>query len=358
MSFEDIPFKSNPNFRFQEAVTKTSDCLSATYQFDCFKDKNGDVILISPYFDLPHATENAIKKDFHISLFNLKDNKVIKTIDGVHQDRVVTVRYFQDPETKNDYFIAADKAYKVVVYDLSNDCKRIFEQEVKYEGFIYSCLLIFDHSKKYAVTSSLGSNSVTKVFDLADKKETSIADSNNLNVYFLAHWYNKKAESENKKHVIIQCAKNKILFTEFPENKTYHHIETDEKFPYIQCGIVFTNQGKDIFAASITYGKVLFFDLAAKQLFKEVPLDDVHLYSFVKWNDHYLLLNDCLQRRIIVFDLLNDYKIKSKVLCPEMNFERFIKKVEHPKYGECLLSVGIDWTIKLFVNRNIIKSNE
>jgi hypothetical protein len=41
-----------------------------------------------------------------------------------------------------------------------------------------------------------------------------------------------------------------------------------------------------------------------------------------------------------------------------MYFERFIKKVMHPKYGESLLSVGIDWTIKLFVNRNIIKSSE
>ena len=113
-----------------------------------------------------------------------------------------------------------------------------------------------------------------------------------------------------------------------------------------------------MFACSATYGLVLVVDLETKTKVKEILMDDVHLYSFVRWNDHYLLLNDCLQRRVIVFDMLNDYKIKSKVLCPEMYFERFIKKVNHPKYGESLLSVGIDWTIKLFVNRNIIKSSE
>ena len=55
------------------------------------------------------------------------------------------------------------------------------------------------------------------------------------------------------------------------------------------------------------------------------------------------------------------YKIKSKGLCPEMYFDRFIKKVDHPIYGESVMSVGIDWKIRLFVNRDIkreIKPNE
>ena len=56
--------------------------------------------------------------------------------------------------------------------------------------------------------------------------------------------------------------------------------------------------------------------------------------------------------------MTDDYAIKSKVLCPEFYFDRFIKKVDHPKYGESILSVGIDWKIKLFVNRNIVRLPE
>ena len=354
MDFNEMPFKTNPNFRFQEAITTKSDCLSGTHQFDCFQDKNGDVILISPYFDIARA----IEMDHHISLINLKNNEVIRKLEA-HKDRVTTVRHFKDPETKNDYFISADKKYKIVVWDLSNNCEKLLETEVKYEGFIYSCLLIFINKKMYAVVSSLGSNSITRVIDVANKDNVKeISDSKELIVYYLAHWVNEDAPDSDSKHVIIQCAKNKILFSEFPKNHTYHKIETDDKFPYIQAGIVFKNKGKDMFAASITYGKVLIVDLALKTTVKEILMDDVHLYSFVRWNDHYLLLNDCLQKRIIVFDMLDDYKIKSKVLCPEMNFERYIKKIVHPKYGESILSVGIDWTVKLFVNRNIIRSDE
>ena len=41
-----------------------------------------------------------------------------------------------------------------------------------------------------------------------------------------------------------------------------------------------------------------------------------------------------------------------------MYFDRFIRKVDHPVYGESILSVGIDWKVKLYTNRNIIKEEE
>ena len=41
-----------------------------------------------------------------------------------------------------------------------------------------------------------------------------------------------------------------------------------------------------------------------------------------------------------------------------MYYDRFIRKVDHPKYGESILSVGIDWKVKLYTNRNIIKAEK
>ena len=71
-----------------------------------------------------------------------------------------------------------------------------------------------------------------------------------------------------------------------------------------------------------------------------------------------MLLYEALQRRVLVLDMDNEYKIVSKVLLPEMYFDRFIRKVDHPKYGESILSVGIDWKVKLYTNRNIMKEEE
>ena len=51
MSLETI---NKPNFKFKEYISEKADCLGSSYQFDCYKDKNGEVILISPYFDDHH----------------------------------------------------------------------------------------------------------------------------------------------------------------------------------------------------------------------------------------------------------------------------------------------------------------
>ena len=355
MSFQDLSFKSTPNFRWKENVAVNSDCLSASFQFDCYRDKKNDVILITPYFDLKKAAD----KDYHISLINLKTKEVHKLPD--HKQRVSTVRYFQDPKTKKDYFISADREYKIKVWDLGNEpseCKPILQTEIKYEGFIYSCLLMFEGDKMYGVTSSLGANSHTKVFDVKNPGQiVDINESNGLLVYYLDYWFNANSQDENKRHVIIQGAKNKILMSEFPSNSTYYTIDIGQDYPYIQSGLVFKDKnGNDLFAFSATYGLVRIEDLATKTNVKTINLTmgEVHLYSFVKWNEQYLLLNDCQQSRIIVFDMEDDYKIKSKIVCPEMGFDKFMRKVDHPVYGESILSVGIDWTIKLFVNRNYI----
>jgi hypothetical protein len=352
MSFELTCFNSNPNFQFKEKVFEKCDVLSHSYNFDCYQDQNKEVKLLAPYFEVKTP------QDIYIKVINLKDNKEEKKLEG-HKDRILTIRHFQDPTNKKNYIISADRKYNVIVWDLDDYSKK-FETEIKYEGFIYSCYLIFEGKAIWAVTSSIGSNGVTKVFNVETKECKDINDSKNLNVYYLDHWYNEKAANDDEKHVIIQCAKNKVLFSNYPKNTSYHSISTDDKNPYILTGRVFKNKDKDMFVFAASYGLIQFIDLETKSMVVSYDLnsENVHLCGFVRWNDTYLLLNDCAQRRIIIFDMLDNYKIKSKVVSPDMHFEKFIEKVNHPKYGECLLSLGIDWTVKLYVNRDLVVEKE
>ena len=212
------------------------------------------------------------------------------------------------------------------------------------------------NNKIYAVTSTLA-NGESFIHPLDDKtKKFEIKDTKDLFVYFMTYWWDEKKQEHN----IISCGKNKILISQIKpgsNNNTNYHIQTDEKHPYNLGGMVYKNKDKDYLITSATYGLIKVIDLQAKKEFKSITFEDVFLYSFIKWNDHYLLVNDCLQRRILVLDI-NDFTVKSKVLCPEMYFDRFIKKVDHPIYGESIMSVGIDWKIKLFVNRNITKNDK
>lgn len=348
MSFEDEIFTSIPNFKFKEIVKEKSECLASTFQFDCYKAKDGNTYLISPFWDI----DNADKPIHYISLINLETNKEYKRLEG-HKDRVLTARYFKDPATKKEYLLSVDRKCVMIVWDLSDNGKKIFEKEHKYESFTYSSIMMFEQNKKYVVTSTLASGE-TCVHDLDDPtKKEDIKDTKELNIYFLTYWWDDK----NKDHNIIQCGKNKILISQY-HAKTNYSIQTDDKHPYNLAALVFKSKGKDLLITSATYGLIKIIDLQEKKEIRSFQFEDVFFYIFVKWNEQYLLLNDCLQRRILVLDIEDNYKIVSKVLCPEMYFDRFIRKVNHPKYGESILSVGLDWKVKLFVNRNISKNDE
>ena len=64
MSFDAIPFKSNPNFKFKEIVVEKTECLASSYQFDCYKAADGNTYLVSPYWDIEHADKKNMKVSF------------------------------------------------------------------------------------------------------------------------------------------------------------------------------------------------------------------------------------------------------------------------------------------------------
>ena len=335
--------------------------LGTTYTYDVYKDKQGRAILITPYWNINKQCNTdgdpsvGLEKYHYISLIDLSNNKEIQTLVG-HTDRVVTCRFFEDPFTGKQYLISADRKYKVKVWDLTDNGKIVFDKELKegYDNFIYSVLMIFEQNKIYVVTSTLGSGE-TNVFVIgSDEAPKKLKDTKDLNIYYLDYWFEEKDADGNSEHHIIQCGKNKILISQLKKDSNYE-IATEEKYANNLCGMVFKKGGKDLLITSATRGLIEIIDLKERKELQKIEHSDVFFYNFVRWNDQYILLYEAMQRRILVLDTDNNYKVVSKVLCPEMYYDRFIRKVDHPKYGESILSVGIDWKVKLYTNRNIVK---
>ena len=361
MSFDKQNFKTNPNFKFREYPADLRECLGTTYTYDVYKDKQGRAILITPYWNINKQcnTEGdpsvGLEKYHYISLIDLSNNTEIQTLVG-HTDRVVTCRFFEDPFTKKHYLISADRKYKVKVWDLTDNGKIVFDKELKegYDNFIYSVLMIFEQNKIYVVTSTLGSGE-TNVFVIgSDEAPKKLKDTKDLNIYYLDYWFEEKDADGNSEHHIIQCGKNKILISQLKKDSNYE-IATEEKYANNLCGMVYKKGDKDLLITSATRGLIEIIDLKERKELQKIEHSDVFFYNFVRWNDQYILLYEAMQRRILVLDTDNNYKVVSKVLCPEMYYDRFIRKVDHPKYGESILSVGIDWKVKLYTNRNIVK---
>ena len=361
MSFDKQNFKTNPNFKFREYPAELRECLGTTFTYDVYKDSQGRTILITPYWNINKQcnTEGdpsiGLEKYHYISLIDLSNNKEIQTLVG-HTDRVVTCRYFEDPFTKKQYLISADRKYKVKVWDLSDNGKIVFDKELKegYDNFIYSVLMIFEEKRIYVVTSTLGSGE-TNVFTMkSEEPPNKLKDTKDLNIYYLDYWFEEKNGENQSEHHIIQCGKSNILISQLNSDTNYS-IKTDEKYANNLCGMVYKKGDKDLLITSATRGLIKIIDLKKREEIHSYEHKDVFFYNFVRWNDQYILLYEAMQRRILVLDSDNNYKIVSKVLCPEMYYDRFIRKVDHPKYGESILRVGIDWKVKLYTNRNIVK---
>ena len=368
MSFDKQNFISNPNFKFCEYPAELRECLGTTYTYDVYKSKEGKTILISPYWNINKQcnTEGdpslGLENYHYISLIDLSNNQEIKTLVG-HKDRVVTCRFFEDPFSGKQYLVSADRKYQLKVWELTDNGKQVFDKHVdNYDNFIYSVLMIFEKDKRYIVVSTLG-NGETYVYNMNEEQYIKkLNDTKDLNIYYLDYWFEESDENGKPEHHIIQLGKSNILITQLNKDKNTVVKVNEEKYANILCGMVFKKGDKDLLITSSTRGLIQVIDLKEKDETKKViftkEYPEVFFYNFVRWNDKYFLLYEALQRRILVLDTDNEYKIVSKVLCPEMYFDRFIRKVDHPKYGESVLSVGIDWKVKLYINRNIVKEEK
>ena len=335
MCFDSENFEYEPNFIYKETISKEADCLSNCDTFDLYKEKNNDIILVIPTIN-PINFDN---KDFYINLINLNNsNEIIKKLPG-HKERIITLKIFINPKTKKEYLISADKGENIIVWDIHDNFKKIFQRKFEYDpySFIYSTLIIFTEKNTFIIASSISEKNKTLIVDINKPQNViEIKNSENLPVYCLCYWINEEAEDDKDKHNIIQCGKNKILITQFPRNETYYEINTDEKYSYNSGGLVFNVKDKDYLAISATS-------------------ENVHLFSLVKWNESKLLLIDMRFSKIIIMDINDNYKIISKNYIPELGIASYMKKIRHPNYGECLLINDKKWKIKLFALRGIRK---
>ena len=356
MSFDHVAFKINPNLYFKSVVSEKCDCLGGNCNFEVFKNKNDQkTYLIAPYFDIT----NIMELKFTLKIISLEDNKIVKELEG-HEDRILNVRYFYNEITQKQYLVSADKKNFVIVWEITDDYKLLKKLEFKFEGFIYSNVLFFKNDSIYLITSSIGHQGCVKILDITkNDPPEDITSTKDFPIYFMTLYQNKT----NTKNYLILNGKKKIKIIQiFPENENedlfIKEFTTEEKKFYNLGGLIYNFNNYDYYICSNTNGTFVIINLEImEQVGDDIKFDGLHFYNVVEWNEKYLLFLDPYNRRVNVLDI-NDHKIKSKMVFPELKYPRYMKKVIHPIYGEALLAIGVDFKINLYVNRSITKFND
>ena len=287
-------------------------------------------------------------KNFNLNIFNLRNNQKILSLEK-HENSIRTIRYFINNKNKNEYLISADSNQKVIIWDITNNYNIKYIIDTKYASDIYSCLLVFPENMNdnFIVTSTYcmsknNEEAATKVYSFNDCKFIKyINNTSDIHIYYLLSWYNKN----NNQYYIIQFSKNKILINNLISDELYSElINIPEGYHY--SGVLYYKDNKDYLCSSSTNGYLNIWDLYEKKIYKNINTNGSNLAHVINWNNKYIIAVDINKKSFKIIEIENNsiYDIKNdnkhKLYC--------IKKVNHPIYGESLLSVTNDKVIKLW----------
>ena len=332
-------FKNEPkNLKFKENITTTNTDCGWNDMFEIFISyKDNKEYLVSP------NTNN-----YKLDIFNLINNQLITSLSG-HNNHIRTIRYFINNKNKNEYLISADDNKIVIIWDITNNYNIKYTINTKYGNDIYSCLLIFPHNSddNYIITSTYNQSgkdedSATKLYSLNNGNFIKyINNTNNNAIYYLLSWYNKR----NNKYYIIQFSYKKIIINNLLEDELYSELSNEPEDNHFS-GFIYYKDNNDYLCSSSSNGYINIWDLYNKKIYKTINTNGCKLAHIIEWNKKYIIVADYNNKSFKIIDIDNNsiYNInpehKDKLIC--------VKKINHPKYGESLLSAASDKTIKLW----------
>ena len=326
------------NLKYVSDITYTNTNTGWNDMFEVFLSyKDNKEYLVSPNI-----------KNNNLDIFELIDNKKIISLRG-HKNDIRTVRYFINKKDFNEYLISADDNKIVIIWDVTDNYNMKQQIETKYENNIYSCLLIFPHydSNDYIITSTYHDsdniqNSSSKIYSLNYGRYLNYLINSNYNpIYYLLSWYNKK----NNKYYIIQFSYMKILINELSNKEYYELIQEPETDHF--SGFIYNRDDIDYLCSSSENGYIMIWDLYKKDIFKIISTNNCFLAHIIQWNYKYAIVADFCNKSFKIIDLEED-QIISIVNGHHTKEVKSIKKINHPIYGESLLSGSKDNTIKLW----------
>ena len=229
--------------------------------------------------------------------------------------------------------------------DLKNfECIHNFEN-IYEEGKLISACFLNDNNKIYIITSNdnLDKSDSIKIFDFNGNKIKTINDSNN-EVYFIDVFYDNKLSNI----FIITCNYGYNKSYEYNENKIFNIY--NDKSGYHVSALIINNKEIIKLIESSFDGFIRIWNFHSGELLNKIKLGKCSLIGMCLWNSNYIFIGT--SDKIIILLELNNNMIKKELIGHD-NQILTIKKTNHPKYGDILISQDEDGIIKLWINQII-----
>ena len=148
-----------------------------------------------------------------------------------------------------------------------------------------------------------------------------------------------------KKYYIIQFSSKKIIINSLLDDELYSELSKKPEDSHYSGFLYFKNDNDYLFSSSRN-GYINIWDLYNKKIYKTINTKGCKLAHIIEWNKKYIIVADVNNKsfKIINIDDGSIYNINTEHKIEFIS----IKKVNHPIYGESLLTAAQDKTIKLW----------
>ena len=299
---------------------------------------------IDNIFYLIYANKN--NNQYSIVLYKLIEDIKITEIKNAHKERITNIKYHLDKVNRRDLIISSSYDNNIKLWDI-NRIECLFNYEKIYDnGYIKSICFLNDNNQIYIASSNTSKNNLNpiKIFDLNGNLMKELNNSKN-NVLFI-EYYN---DNNNNKIYIITCNEGSVISYDYQENKLYQNYcdETQSSSIEHTCVVIHFSENILKLIESDEKGYIRIWNFHSAELINKIKIcDEEEIRCLSLWNNEYILVG-CYSN-IKLRDLNNGKKSKNLELYCELLYN--LKKIIHPQYGECLVSLS-DNSIKLWGNK-------
>ena len=293
-----------------------------------------------------------IYSDGHsIITYNLNDCKKICEIRDAHDSYISNFRYYYDSNNKRDLILSMSDDNNFKLWNFFTMECLLYVSNIYKEGHLTSACILNYNNELYIITSNKSFDLVNKpllVFDLNGNKVKEIKDSSD-DTLIVDIFYDNKLN----KNYILTGNYNSVKSYDFEKYELCHtYINVDDNCDKYSSIVILPSKKLIKIISSSRNGYILIWDFHTENLITKIYVSNTEYNGICLWNEQYLFAG-CKNGDIKLIDLTNEKEIKS--FLKHSKSVLTLRKIIHPKYGECLLSFSLDKKIKLWFENNIDK---
>lgn len=281
-----------------------------------------------------------------IKTYNLISFQIINILKENDMENITNFRHYSDNINKRDLILyLSNTKNEIKILDVKDFTCVLKLEKINHIGYLLSACFLNDNNQIYIITSNSYETSCCpiKVFDLEGNQIKFIKNSNK-GTYFIDTYYDQQSQLN-----YIITGNNNYSTSYNYENSDIYKTYKDISFSSVVPSIIIKHDEKIIkLIESNNDGYIRTYNFHSGELLNKIFITSRMLFGLCLIKNNFVLVGGA-DNLIYMIDL-NKNKIIEKFTKHNKDVVT-IKKIEHPKYGLCVASMGyLNDKINLWIN--------